>query len=143
MATTQRQQRDIADDLSRTFVEAYNENRPDHIDDAVTADFVCHHKASGMEINGAGEYKAQIAEMIEAFSDFAMEEETLIVDGDMASGLYRWTGTHEGEFQGIPATGKQVDTTSLTLIRMENDRVAEMWVYGDGRGLMAQLGIEL
>lgn len=142
MATTERKQQDVADGISSAFLEAYNRNEPDRIDDVVTADFVCHHRASGTEIHGAQEYKARIAEMHDAFPDFSMEETELIVDGDMAAGHYRWSGTHEGEFQGIPATGKQVDTTSLTMMRMEGDRMAEMWIYGDGRGLMGQLGIE-
>lgn len=132
-----------AEDRSRTFVEAYNQNRPDTIDDAVTVDFVCHHKASGTEIHGAEEFKIHITEMLEAFPDFSMGEEDFIVDGDVAAAHYRWTGTHEGEFQGIPTTGKQVDTTSMTWIRMEDEQVAELYIYGDSRGLVEQFGIQL
>ncbi|WP_276260921.1 ester cyclase [Haloglomus litoreum] len=142
MATTQQRQHEIAAAISTAFVEAYNRNEPDRIDDAVTEDFVCHHMASGSELHGADEYKTRIEDLNAAFSGFSMSEEVLIVDGDMAAGRYRWSGTHEGLFEGIPATGRTVDTTSLTMMRMEGDRMAEMWVYGDGRGLMEQLGIE-
>ncbi len=94
----------------------------DRIDDAVTDDFVCHHTAAGVELHGA--------------------EEFLIVDGDMGAGHYRWGGTHDGEFMGMPATDRTVDTTSTTLMRMDGDRMAEMWVYGNNGEVMEQLGVE-
>lgn len=108
----------------------------------VTADFVCHHTASGAELHGADGYKPRIEELRTAFSDFRMDEEYLIVDGEMGAGYYRWGGTNDGEFMGMPATGKTVDTHSMSMMRMEGDRLAEMWVYGDNRNLMEQLGIE-
>lgn len=140
MAAVPQRQRDIAERISSAFVEAYNTGEGDRIDDVVTADFVCHHKASGEELHGAEEYKRRIAEMQASISDFEMTQEHLIVDGEMGAGQYRWRGTHTGEFAGMPASGNEVDTTSLTMFRMDGDRLAEMWVYGDAHGLMAQLG---
>lgn len=141
MATT-RSRRDVASHISQVFLDAYNTGEPDTIDDVVTPDFVCHHMAAGEEIHGAEAYGERIEELREAFPDFEMSEEFLLVDGEMGAGIYRWSGTHEGEFIGIPATGRSVDTSSGTLMRLDGDRVAEMWVYGAHPELMAQLGIE-
>lgn len=141
MATTE-QTRVSAARISDAFLGAYNDGDVDRIDDVVTDDFVCHHLAGGMEIHGAEEYKARVGELRTAFPDFEMTEELFLVDGEYGAGHYRWGGTHEGEFEGIPATGKRVDTTSLSLTRMADGKVAEMWIYGDGRGLMSQLGVD-
>jgi len=141
MATTQ-SRRDVASRISKAFVDAYNTGEVDRIDDLVTDDFVCHHTAAGVELHGAEEYKQRIHEMREGFSDFEMSEEFLIVDGDMGAGHYRWGGTHDGEFVGMPATDRTVDTTSATLMRMNGDRMAEMWVYGNNAEVMEQLGVE-
>lgn len=141
MATTQ-SRRDTASRISQVFVDAYNTGEMDLIDDVVTSDFVCHHMAAGEEIDGADEYKERMAELREAFSDLEMSEEFLIVDGEMGAGQYRWGGTHDGEFMGMPATDRTVDTTSLTMIRMDGDRASEMWVYGATPELMGQLGME-
>jgi steroid delta-isomerase-like uncharacterized protein len=141
MATTQ-SRRDVASRISRAFVDAYNTGDLDRIDDVVTADFVCHHTAAGEEIHGADGYKKRIEELRAGFSDFHMTEEVLLVDGDMGAGHYRWGGTHDGEFMGMPATDRTVDTTSVSLMRMDGDRIAEMWIYGANAELMDQLGIE-
>lgn len=143
MAVTTDHQRQTAEELSRTFVEAYNSKTPDRIDDAVTDDFVAHHTGATAEIHGADGYKERIEAINVGFPDFHMEQELMLVDGDMAAARYHWTGTHDGEFMGVPATGKHVDTSSLTLIRMDGDKIAELWVYGDTPGLMRQLGVEL
>ena len=141
MATTQ-SRRDVASRISQAFVDAYNTGEVDRIDDFVTDDFVCHHTAAAVEINGADEYKERIHELRAGFSDFEMSEEFLVVDGDMGAGHYRWGGTHDGGFMGMPATDRTVDTTNATLMRMDGDRMAEMWVYGNNGEVMEQLGIE-
>lgn len=143
MSVTTKQQRETAEKLSRAFLLAYNMGDPDKIDDAVTDDFVAHHTAAPDDIRGAEAYKQRIRDINAGFSDFHMDQETMLVDGDMAAAHYRWTGTHDGEFMGIPATHRIVDTTSMTLIRMADGKVDEMWVYADTPGLMEQLGVEM
>jgi predicted ester cyclase len=56
----------------------------------------------------------------------------LVVEGDRTAVRYRWRGTHEGAFAGVPTTGKRVETTSAAFLRMDGDRPAEMWAYSDG-----------
>lgn len=143
MATAQDSFHEAAEAISTAFVEAYNTGDTSLIDDVVTDDFVCHHVAGGQELHGADGYKPRIEELRSAFPDLHMTQDTLIVDGEMGACHYNWTGTHGGEFMGIPATKKQIDTNSLTMMRMDGDKMAEMWVYGDSRGLMEQLGVEM
>jgi predicted ester cyclase len=49
-------------------------------------------------------------------------------------------GTHQGEFQGIPATGRTVTITGMGIARIEDGRIAESWWDFDALGLMQQLG---
>lgn len=74
--------------------------------------------------------------------DFGMSEEFLVVDGDVGVGHYRCGGTPDGEFMGMPATDRAVDTTGATPMRMDGDRTVEMWVYGHDGEVMEQLGVE-
>ena len=50
-------------------------------------------------------------------------------------------GSHQGEFQGIPATGKPVTVTFSNIMRFEGGKIAELWGYLDAVGLMQQLGV--
>jgi predicted ester cyclase len=52
-----------------------------------------------------------------------------------------WHGTHTGNFQGIPPTGKQVTFTSLEVYRITGGKLAEEWVELDMLGLLQQLGV--
>ena len=50
-------------------------------------------------------------------------------------------GTHRGEFQGIPPTGKQVAFTSIEVNRVVEGKVEEHWVEINLLGLVQQLGV--
>ncbi len=55
----------------------------------------------------------------------------------------RWTaeGTHLGEFQGIPPTGKHGTFTGIDIDRVVDGKVVECWTNTDDLGLMQQLGV--
>lgn len=128
--------------ISDAFVKAYNTGNISLIEPFVTDDFVCHHLPAGADLHGASECAGRIKEMHDGFEDFELREEFLVVEGDTCAGQYSWSGKHTGTFQGIPPTNETVDTTSLTLMKVDDGKTSEMWVYGDGTGLMEQLGIE-
>jgi predicted ester cyclase len=54
----------------------------------------------------------------------------------------RWTatGTRQGEFMGMPPTGKPVRFSGIYIYRIAGGRIAEIWVSLDALGLMQQLG---
>jgi steroid delta-isomerase-like uncharacterized protein len=141
MASTQ-QQREAAEEISEAFVEAYNTGDTSLVEPVVTDDFVCHNLSEDLDLHGASEYAGRIKEVRGAFDDFEMEEELLIVEGDRGATRIRWGGRHTDSFQGIPGTGEEVDTTSVVLTRMEDGKLAEMWVYNDTMGFLRQLGID-
>ena len=67
-------------------------------------------------------------------------------DDEMGVGdkvIVRWTlsGTHEGEFQGIPATGNDVAVSGITIMRVAGGKIAEYWLEVDNLGMMQQLGV--
>jgi len=52
-------------------------------------------------------------------------------------------GTHQGDLEGIPATGNEMELSSITILRFENGKVVEGWQETDTLGMMMQLGMEL
>jgi len=62
-----------------------------------------------------------------AFSDYANESIALVADGDRVVHHSRITGTHSGEFLGIPATGKRVTVDHVEIWRIEGDKIVEQW----------------
>lgn len=77
----------------------------------------------------------------DAFPDLDIRIDLMLAEKDMVA--VRWTarGTNTGSGNGIPATGKSVETTGTTLFRMDDGRIAEEWTCANSLGLMRQLGM--
>ena len=83
----------------------------------------------------------QVVEMFfAAFPDMRITLEAQLGDGPLVANLGTMTGTHQGEFMGIAATGKQVTVPFMDLWRLENGKAVENWVRLDIMGLMQQIG---
>jgi steroid delta-isomerase-like uncharacterized protein len=76
-----------------------------------------------------------------AFPDLKVVVDLIVAEGDLVS--VRWTarGTNTGSGNGIPATGKSVQTTGITMFRFVDGAIAEEWTAGNQLGLMRQLGL--
>ncbi len=78
-----------------------------------------------------------------AFPDFSYSIEELIAVEDRVISIFIFRGTHEGEFQGIPATGNKVEMSGVMITRIENGKIVEDKEEADQLGMMMQLGLEL
>ena len=79
--------------------------------------------------------------MRSAFPDLHFSIEEQIADGDKVLTRFEWTGTHRGEFMGIPATGRSVKVWGMVIDRLEDSRIKETRIIMDMLGLMIQLGV--
>jgi steroid delta-isomerase-like uncharacterized protein len=76
-----------------------------------------------------------------AFPDLNFSIEEQVSEGDKVASRFEWTGTHHGEFLGVPATGRQVRVWGIVIDRLEEGRIKETRIIMDIVGLMAQLGV--
>lgn len=78
-----------------------------------------------------------------AFPDLRHPVEEISAEGDRVWMRGTNCGTHRGEFQGIAPTGNQVAFSAMSEYRIQNGKIAEMWVEADMIGLMQCLGVQL
>lgn len=90
-------------------------------------------------INGADAAVAYFKKRIEAFPDLRVTSDVSLITGDMIAANLIWTGTHKGEYLGVPATGKHVTFNSTDIMKVRDGRFAEHWGAADLYGLLAQL----
>ena len=84
----------------------------------------------------------QVTEMLlQAFPDIHLTVEDLIEEGDKVVGRTVVTGTHQGEYMGVPPTGKSVTYDEIFIFRFANGRIAETWGVVDVFSQMKQLGV--
>jgi steroid delta-isomerase-like uncharacterized protein len=75
-----------------------------------------------------------------AFSDARITIDGAVAEGDLVSSRWTITGTHDGPFQGVAATGKPVTIAGVDMSRVVDDRIAEHWAQFDLIGVMVQIG---
>ena len=79
--------------------------------------------------------------MRSAFPDLEFVIVEQIAEGDKVVSRFEWTGTHQGEFLGVPATGRQVRVWGVVIDRLEEGRIKDTRLIMDALGMMAQLGV--
>jgi steroid delta-isomerase-like uncharacterized protein len=77
-----------------------------------------------------------------AFPDIHFTVDELVAEDDKVVVRVTFRGTHQGEYMGIPATGKAVQVSGVELARLANGQIVEEgWHYMDEVGLLKQLGV--
>ena len=130
--------------VARRFVEVLQEffrTGDANLMDSVLADNVVQH-ISGLspEAKSLEGFKQLLPALPQAFPDVLFEVEGLVAEGDMVAFRLNWSGTHQGEFFGIPPTGTRATVTEMHMFRIADGKVVERWGEWDALGLMQQLG---
>ena len=128
------------EDTMRRLYELINEGDIDGFGEHVADGFVEHEELPGLEQSKEG--VRQLFHMYRAaFPDLRMEPEDVLVSGEKVVARVHATGTHRGEFLGMPATGKRIDVAVIDIMRFGDDGlVHEHWGLFDSLGMMQQLG---
>jgi steroid delta-isomerase-like uncharacterized protein len=74
------------------------------------------------------------------FPDLTFFIQEQITEGEKVVSRFEWTGTHKGEFLGVPATGRPVKVWGVVIDRLESGRIKDTRIIMDTLGLMTQLG---
>ena len=127
--------------LVRRFVdEVQSGGNISLIDEICSPEFVNHSAPPGVPADCEG-IKIVTAMFRGAFPDSYFTVEDMIAEGDKVATRKTFHGTHEGEFMGIPPSGRSVSMGLIDVVRIDDGRVVEHWSVGDSIGLMQQLGV--
>ncbi|WP_433333245.1 ester cyclase [Spirillospora sp. CA-294931] len=109
------------------------------IDEVVEPD-VLFHTAAPVDATGAEALKQVWAMLLRAFPDIHVTYEDVIAEDDKVVCRNTVTGTHQGDYMGIPATDKKIKYNEIFIFRIVGGRFAEVWGVVDVASLMRQLG---
>ena len=93
-----------------------------------------------IEATGAGLLKEVFGRLHQAFPDLHITVEDLIAEGNKVVARDTVTGTHRGDYMGIPPTGKSITYNEIFIVRLADGRIAETWGVVDVLSQMRQLG---
>ena len=77
-----------------------------------------------------------------AFPDLNVTVDHMVTDEENVAIAYTLTGTHQGDFLGVPATGRRVSARGVQISRFQNGQVVERWGSSDQLGILQQIGVD-
>ncbi len=126
--------------VRRWYDEFWCKGNADAADELVDPDFVDREALPGSQPGIAG-LKEFVRAWRRAFPDMHEDLELLVAEGDWVVGRFRITGTHDGEFFGVPATGRRFTITGIDMLRIRDGKIVEFRYNEDTLGLFRQLGV--
>lgn len=119
--------------------EVWNKGNFDNMKEMVSDDFVIHFPRE--KIQGLENIKSFYTELRKAFPDINFTIIDQVAEENKVVTHWTATGTHKGEFKGIPATGQKVKISAIDIDRISDGKFVECWSNMDELGLMQQLGV--
>ena len=93
-----------------------------------------------IDATGAQALKQVWTTLLRAYPDLHVAVEDLIAEADKLVSRNVVTGTHQGEYLGLPPTGRSVTYNEIFIFRFEDGRIAETWGVVDVLAQLRQLG---
>ena len=111
-------------------------------DEVCSPDYVCRFAGKPEPMN-LEEHKEANRLFFAAFPDFKHEINDIVAEPERAVFYVTLTGTHKGEFMGIPPTGKKIKYTAIVWVRFSEGKIIEAYGVADMLSIFQQLGMEL
>lgn len=111
------------------------------LEDLYTAGYIHHNEAFYPGLDpGLDNFKRALHARAGGISNLSVRIDHLVGEGDKVVARFTLTGTHSGDFQGVPATGRTVSFPAVDIYRFEDGRIAEGWALMDFLGFLQQAG---
>ncbi|MBW3628612.1 MAG: ester cyclase [Gemmatimonadetes bacterium] len=126
----------------RRFIdEVFNGGNFSAAEEILAPDYVHHDPATADMGSGREGLEQMVTFYRQAFPDFSVKLDDQIIAEDKV--VERWTGrgTHQGALMGIPATGRTITATGISIHRLAGGKIAETWTIFDTAGMLRQLGM--
>lgn len=124
--------------VRRMIEEAWNRGNLAVVDELLAVDAVDHHDPDVPSF--ATHMKEEITKFHRAFPDFHFAIEDMVAEGDKVAFRATISGTHQGEFNGIPPTGRRIAFEHIHITRFVDGKGVDHWAVFDFLGMLQQLG---
>jgi steroid delta-isomerase-like uncharacterized protein len=126
--------------VRRLYEEVWNDRKLDVVDELISPSHALHDaNASGSQM-GPDAYKRRVVQLTTAFPDLHFAIEDVVSEKDKLVVSWTISGTHKGEYEGIPPTNKEISVDGITISYIANGKILDSYVSWDALGLMRQLG---
>jgi len=127
--------------LARRFGEAMNARQYDVLDELVAPNFLRHCQATPeTDVRSLEQFKDFLRQDAAVFPDSTQTPTHLLAEGDLVAVWATYEGTQRGQMGPFPPSGRRMRVDFAAVLRVEDGKIAEMWVTWDNMAALAQLG---
>ena len=126
----------IEKQVIRRYYDLVNAGSPERFDEVCSPDLKGH-AGAGADL---AELKTSVASFLAPFPDLTAEPRNVVQEGDLVSVWISYRATQQGDFAGVPASGRRVKFAAWDLIRVRDAKIAEITQYCDLFTVMSQIG---
>jgi steroid delta-isomerase-like uncharacterized protein len=126
--------------MRRYFNEIWNGRRLELLDDLIAADYVNHASPDPSLPSGAAGLKPVFESVLQTFPDIRFSIDDVVAEGEKVVTRWSMRATQRGEVMGMPACGKQVTLSGISIDRIVDGKITEHWRVQDDLSLAQQVG---
>jgi steroid delta-isomerase-like uncharacterized protein len=123
------------------YEEVWNRRRLELVDEIISPSHALHDPNLTGSAVGPEAYKRQVSRFITAMPDLRFTMEDMVGENEKLAVAWTISGTHQGEFMGVPATHKKLSVDGITIHHFVNAKIMDSYISWDAWGLMQQLGV--
>jgi steroid delta-isomerase-like uncharacterized protein len=125
----------------RLYEEVWNHRRLEVANEIISPSHALHDSHNPESGIGPEAYKRNVTRFVAAFPDLRFTVEDMVAENDKVVAFWVISGTHKGEYRGIPATNKKVSVEGITINHVAGGKIMDSFANWDALGLMQQLGV--
>lgn len=126
--------------VRRFFDQVLGEGDLAAVEELFSPDYIDHDPLDEEDTEGHDGVRDDVSMYRSAFPDIKATVEDQLAEGDRVATRVTVRSTHEGEFQGVPPSGRKTEVTGVVIHRFADGRIAEAWWNWDALGLLQQIG---
>src|ERR1700733_8910018 len=143
MSAQNTQPRDNRQIVQRFMDECWNKGNLNAVSELVADDCRYHDPVFPSLTSGAENLKNHIQTCRNGFPDLMFTIDDTIAERNEVVEHWTATGTHKGQFLGMPPTNKKATVTGTSIFRIEGGKIVEEWANWNLMSMLEQLGLAM
>jgi len=126
--------------ILRLYEEAWNKRKMEVIKELISPSHALQAPNLSGSAVGPEAYQGQILRFLGGFPDLRFTIEDTIAEKDKVVACWTFSGTHKGDFMGVPPTSRKVSVEGMTIHHLADGKIMDSYTNWDALGMMKQLG---
>ncbi len=127
--------------VRRLYGEVWNGRRLEVVNEIISPSHALHDNTAPGSSIGPEVYKRRVTRFLTGFPDLRFSIEDVVAEEEKLAVSWNFSGTHKGEYMGIPATNTKVSVDGITIHHIVNGKIMDSYVSWDALGMLQQLGM--